>query len=87
MAYISGWGGQFELSFFDLKPCALACSFANNKPYVFKNFIFTPHNPSKRAVHPLIPVFIAACITGFMQELVLLYKNDETHNKVVANLT
>ena len=41
LAYISGWGGRFELCFFVLKLCALACSFAYYKPYVFENFIFT----------------------------------------------
>ena len=39
--YFSGWGGRFELSFFALKLCALACSFACHKPYVFTNLIFT----------------------------------------------
>jgi hypothetical protein len=27
LAYISGWGVRFELTFFALKLCALACSF------------------------------------------------------------
>ena len=36
LAYISGWGGRFELLFFVLKPCALACLFAYHETYVLK---------------------------------------------------
>ena len=31
----------FDLSFFALKPCVLACSFAYCKPCLFTNLIFT----------------------------------------------
>ena len=40
-AHISSYNGLFELSFFVLKPCALAGQFEYNKPYDFENFIFT----------------------------------------------
>ena len=40
-AHISSYEGLFELSFFVLKPCALAGQFEYNKPYNFENFIFT----------------------------------------------
>ena len=39
--YISGWVCRFELSFFVLTRCVLACSFAYRKPYVFKTLNFT----------------------------------------------
>ena len=34
-AYTSGWGGRIDLSFFVLRPCALDCSFAYHKTYVY----------------------------------------------------
>jgi hypothetical protein len=41
LAYISGWGGQFELSFFGVETVFLACSFEYYKQYVFTYLIFT----------------------------------------------
>ena len=40
-AYISSQRGPIDLSFFALKPCAIASSFPYNNPYVFKISIFS----------------------------------------------
>ena len=40
-AHILSYNGLFELSFFVLKPCALAGQFECDKPYDFENLIFT----------------------------------------------
>ena len=40
-AYILSQRGPIDLSFFALKRCAIAGSFAYNNPYVFKMLIFT----------------------------------------------
>ena len=59
LAYISGWGGLFDVSFFALKPCVLACSFAYYKSYVVTNLIFTLQGAKSNLIVSEVGFFFA----------------------------